>query len=178
MEKIRKKLRYAPYSKRFFAFCLDALLIVVIFYCIDLGFSALDNKNALFQLVHFLVIISVSVGFFTFFEASPCASTPGKLLLGLRVVNEEGRKNNFLSLLARNSVKIFTCIYLFMFTLHFDNINNFLYLAIFFSISTNAIWHDFMTVTGGERHKHMLVHDQIAKTEVIIFKKKRRRKLV
>lgn len=119
------------------------------------------------QIIHFGFITICATCSFTFFEYSFLQSTPGKLLFHLKVVNNNGRACSFKTLSIRNSIKIFTILYMFMFFLHFEEINNYLLMALFLSVSTNAIWHDFMTITGGEKHAHKLVHDQVANTFVV-----------
>jgi len=130
-------------------------------------FSNLDTHSLLAQIGYFLAVTFITILFLTAQEASPMRTTIGKLFFHLKVSKKDGTNPSLLHLLVRNSFKVFTCIYLFMFFFSFENINNYLYVALFLSVSTNAIWHNFMAIFGGEQSPNKLVHNEVAKTIVI-----------
>ena len=168
-----KHQQYAPYLSRSIAFMIDFLLLITIYFFAsrivlqnNLLFSQLPWQIGIFTttICSFVVLLSL-------LEISPLQSTFGKFLFRLKVVTYEGKLCSFRQALVRNSIKIFTSIYLFMIFFHFESVNNYLVVGIFLSISTNPVWHNFMTITGGEKHLHRLVHDEVARTMVIRVEK-------
>jgi uncharacterized RDD family membrane protein YckC len=130
-------------------------------------FSNLSTLSLPAQVGYFLMVSIITTLFLTAQEASSMQTTIGKLFFHFKVIKKDGTKPSFLCLLVRNALKVFTCIYLFMFFFSFDKVSNYLYVAIFLSVSTNAIWHNFMTIFGGDKSPNKLVHNEVADTLVV-----------
>lgn len=163
-------LNYASYKTRFFAFVIDFAILYIVLYFVNFLFSSFIGLRLVDQIIYFGFLCFVAVVILSLFEMSSLKSTPGKLLFKASVVDHFGNPCSYKKIISRNIVKIYTIIYFFLILFHFENTNNLFVFAIILSTSTNSIWHDLMTVLGGERHGHRLVHDQVAKTEVVYSK--------
>ena len=162
-----KQIPFASYRLRLYAFLLDAFLFGGVVMLLRLYLLPYKHEPFFLEMVQFLLIIGIFILYLTLFEVSSIHATLGKLFFRLAVVDIHGAYGTFTQILLRNIIKVFTVVYLFLFIFRFETINNSLLLAVFLSISTNPIWHNFMTITGGEKHIHKLVHDEVAKTTVI-----------
>ena len=94
--------------------------------------NKLPTKAWYEQLLLFFLVTFFLILFLTFQEHSKLQTTIGKYLFQLKVTRTDGSTCNFFQLFLRNSMKIFTCIYLFMFFFDFINVNNILLIALFF----------------------------------------------
>jgi uncharacterized RDD family membrane protein YckC len=162
------KKKYATYTLRFLASVIDLLIIFLLFKLSkDIFFGGQFTPGKEVSL--FLILLLFTVGLLSMFEYFFHA-TPGKLVFRLKVLRTNSRECTLRILLIRNAIKIFTLVYFFLFLFGFSNVNSILVLGIVLSVSTNAVWHDFMILTKVEDHNHELVHDEVARTTVIVQK--------
>jgi uncharacterized RDD family membrane protein YckC len=101
--------RYAGFGVRLIASCIDAFVLVVAYIAIALFFSGglndslegapLDGKG----IAAFVPAINMLVSFlyFVLFECSSYQATPGKMALGLKVIDTTARRISFARSLAR-----------------------------------------------------------------------------
>jgi uncharacterized RDD family membrane protein YckC len=156
------------YKTRFFGFLIDFLCMFLIYLMARVFLISDLNSLTLFEQVEYFLLVSfITTLFLTTQEASSMQTTIGKFFFHYKVVKTDGTKPSFLCLLVRNGIKVFTCIYLFMFFFSFEIISSYLYIAIFLSVSTNAIWHDFMTIFGNEQSPNKFIHNEVSHTLVI-----------
>ena len=109
---------YAGFWKRFAAFIIDSVILNIVNYTIMTVMGV--NPNTIPQdayatmgpaiLVKMLGAVGVTFiiyfGYFAAFEASSLMATPGKLALGIKVVDMNGQRLSFLHALGRNLGKI------------------------------------------------------------------------
>lgn len=108
---------FAGFWKRFFAFLIDcfilfvltmiayAILIVLSFFVLSSEYYSdiwLNGVSAFLYLFSFCLPIF----YWTLFEASSWQATPGKMLLGIKVCDEQGKPLKFAQSLGRNLGKI------------------------------------------------------------------------
>jgi uncharacterized RDD family membrane protein YckC len=95
----------AGFWKRFWALCLDGLVLSIPF---GLAIVALIFLLGIFGLV---LAPFVSIAYFTFFEGGPRGQTPGKAALGIRVVSRAtGAPIGYGTALGRQLARIFSAI--------------------------------------------------------------------
>ena len=113
---------YAGFWKRFLAFIIDNIILQAVMYTLMMLMglaNSLPQDNAAMSpevLIRTLILLaSFSVGgflitilYWAIFEASPLMATPGKLALGIKVVDMNGQRISFLKSLGRNLGKIIT----------------------------------------------------------------------
>lgn len=162
-----KNYRFASYKKRFLAFCIDFLCLSMVVSIFNSFHLFRQNKSLIFAIIYFLCINIFFWLILTILEWSPIHTSIGKGLLGLKVEMVGERKYSCKRMLLRNGLKVFTFSYITLLLLNLVEINNLFLIGVFLSVSTNAIWHDFLTVIGEEKHNHRLVHDEIVKTKVV-----------
>ncbi|MGB0679412.1 MAG: RDD family protein [Polyangiales bacterium] len=113
-EGVRLPLVLATLSERAFALCIDfgilfgsiiALLVGVLF-ALPGEHIATDTKNLLLAFT-LLALFFLRYGYFAFFEARFQGVTPGKRLLGLRVVSRDGGGLSLEAVVARNILRDF-----------------------------------------------------------------------
>ncbi|RPH92936.1 zinc-ribbon domain-containing protein [candidate division KSB1 bacterium] len=115
---------YAAFWRRFLAYVVDRLLlsipsgILAILFFIPSIMRFLSNccsiEGILFSVISFLfgwiwffiLIVTMHLLYFVWFESSHFQATPGKLLLGIIVTDIEGRRISFFRSLGRNLGKI------------------------------------------------------------------------
>ena len=103
-------LRIATASERAGAFLLDAIIIVVTVIALVIAAAVLlseldlDGWSIAWAAVG-LVVFLLRTFYFTFFEVSRKASTPGKRLVGLRVAARDGGRLTANAVLARNFMR-------------------------------------------------------------------------
>lgn len=90
----------AKLKTRFIAFFIDSLLILVIAYFYLKSSLRETDKITLFLSASFFSFL-----YGTLLDASPLKGTLGKFLLGLEVVNLQGKKINLSTSLYRNGIK-------------------------------------------------------------------------
>jgi uncharacterized RDD family membrane protein YckC len=104
-------MKFAGFWVRFVAFLIDTfVLLIIVKLPISLAFGQNTAAN--------LVISVIDALYFAIFESSSQQATPGKLALGLRVVDDEGNRISFIRALGRYLCKIVSgiilCIGFFM----------------------------------------------------------------
>src|SRR5262249_33989304 len=97
----------ASVGERAVAFGIDfalSQLILFLFVVAIVAMAAAVTSAHVFALL-FIGIFVIREGYFLFFEARLQGSTPGKRLLGLRVVSRDGARLSLESIIARNVLR-------------------------------------------------------------------------
>jgi len=115
---------YGGFWIRFVAYVIDAILLNVVFGVIGaiVGISMfpadpanMDPEVFISQMGSFqLVALVVTWLYFALMESSPRGATVGKMVLGLRVVDEQGNRISFLRATGRFFAKVVSSIILFI----------------------------------------------------------------
>lgn len=106
-EKVPFTYRVAGVGSRFLAWLLDGLLIMLLLFAGLMFSSVLDSyRPGLGQAVFFIWLFVLSGGYFLFFEWIWLGQTPGKRVLGIRVIQERGTRVSFFHSAVRNIVRI------------------------------------------------------------------------
>jgi len=94
---------YAGFWLRFVAFIVDLIAILVISFVVGfvLALAGLDFSDHTSNWIGFLIMVF----YHAFFESSASMGSPGKMLLGIVVMNESGSRLSFGMALARNALK-------------------------------------------------------------------------
>lgn len=97
----------ASVGERVIAFSIDVVFIVLILMVFLLiGFATtIIGTSALAFAAMILGVFVIREGYFLFFEARFQGSTPGKRLIGLRVVSRDGARLTMESIIARNVMR-------------------------------------------------------------------------
>ena len=107
-EGMEVRLRVAGPFLRFYAFLLDLLIIIasafVLLFVVTLLASGLGANIAMG--IFFLLWFTLAWFYPVFFEVSRKGATPGKMALGLRVVNEAGGTITMGTSMVRNFIRI------------------------------------------------------------------------
>lgn len=142
---MKEKLIFAGFWIRFIAYIIDFIIILLVFYLFGIISRAFNLSIAedfidilelpiIGTIILFLIFILYHSVFLTI-----KSTTPGKKILGLKVVNKDFDKNlTFIKSFVRSSISIFSILFPFIF----------LVIAI-------------------NKKKHEGIHDIIAKTYVI-----------
>ncbi len=125
-ERVRLEFALASIGNRFLAAAVDhfiqylAIFLVIFVVTIAIGLESLGSAasaNDLFQDVpNWLIAATIVIlfllfsGYFVFFEWLMDGQTPGKRLLKLRVIREDGRPITLWEAMARNLLRIFDAI--------------------------------------------------------------------
>ncbi len=142
---INKQYEFANFGLRFTALLLDSIILIfiwIIFIKKLIGFAeyVLGNiftKHFFITFYLYLIIAPIFlIAYRSFFE-SKLQGTPGKMILGIKVVNHNFNKISFEQAILRNVMKIFS---------------SFLYIG-------------YLIALGSE--KCLTLHDMVAKTYVV-----------
>lgn len=89
------------------AFMLDALmmLLILIVMTVSLAFTAISTKSELMTILWLLGFFVLRNGWFSLFEMGGRGATPGKRLMGLRVVARDGARLTGGAVIARNAMR-------------------------------------------------------------------------
>lgn len=162
-------IKVAANGERLMAFCLDFFLmiasIVVLYILLVLLFFSSTNISVGMTLVLFLAFIVRNM-YFVHFELAWQGRTPGKRLMGLRVINRNGGELTPSAIIARNltrEVEIFLPLSLYMSMGHTDNIWQELSLLG---------WAVCITMVPLFNKEHLRAGDIIAGTQVISIPKR------
>ncbi len=122
-ERVPLEFALASIGNRFLAVAIDhffqyLIMLVVAFVFIastsgisDLGeFAFFDEMSKWTIAILIILIFLIFIGYFVFFEWLWNGQTPGKRLLKLRVLREDGRPVTFWEALARNLLRIFDAL--------------------------------------------------------------------
>jgi len=105
-EKVPFTYRVAGMGSRFLAWLIDAALIILLLVAGDLVAGVLEMGRAgLGIAVFFIWMFALSWFYFTLFEWLWHGQTPGKWLLGIRVIHWQGTGLNFFHAMVRNVVR-------------------------------------------------------------------------
>ena len=109
-EGVDLQLELAGAGERATAFLIDATIIVVTLVVVTLvvGFADMgagDSGGAVLSIIWLLGFFVLRNGWFTLFELSGRGATPGKRLLGLRVVARDGARLTGGAVLVRNAMR-------------------------------------------------------------------------
>ena len=111
----RVELHYvlANIGNRFLAAIIDhliqALIIVTVFFGVSTmisGWGAFFSLGTWAAALMVLAVFTIVWGYFVFFEAFWNGQTPGKRLMGLRVIREDGRPVRFYEAFVRNILRV------------------------------------------------------------------------
>ena len=106
-EKVPFTYRVAGIGSRFLAWLVDAgLLVVILFIGLYLGNVVEIGRQGLGAAILLLFLFGVQFVYFTFFEWLWHGQTPGKQLIGIRVVSWQGTGISFLQSAARNILRM------------------------------------------------------------------------
>jgi uncharacterized RDD family membrane protein YckC len=167
---IKRDRIHATYTRRVFGFLIDFAVFSLFFPPVKSLLKSLpiDQGGLPYALLGFLLLNLFALLYLSIMESSPLHASIGKYCLGMKVVGDDGGPCPLVTALARNAVKLFSCAWPIAILFHFDTIREQLELAVLLSVTTNPVWHDFMAVTDGEKYQFRLVHDQIARTQVVL----------
>jgi uncharacterized RDD family membrane protein YckC len=98
-------MKFAGFWVRFLAFLIDTFILLII---VQLPLFLIFGRNMADVLTPFFDIL-----YFSIYESSSQQATPGKLALGLRVVDDQGNRISFVRAVARYLCKIVSAIILF-----------------------------------------------------------------
>lgn len=106
-EGVDLKLEIASAGSRFMALMIDLVLQVLILVAVTivLGLLAIGSGEGWVAIVWMLGFFLLRNFWFVMFELGPRAATPGKRLVGIRVVARDGGRLTVASVLARNLVR-------------------------------------------------------------------------
>jgi uncharacterized RDD family membrane protein YckC len=105
-EKVPFTYRVAGMGSRFLAWLIDALLILLLLVAGDLVAGVLEMGRAGLGIALFFIwLFALSWFYFTLFEWLWHGQTPGKWLLGIRVIHWQGTGLNFFHAMVRNVVR-------------------------------------------------------------------------
>ena len=96
---------YASFWKRFLAYVIDFLVLLLpstLLFLVISFFAPFLSGNFLFMMLIFAAIYWV---YFFLFESSQKQATPGKLALGIKVVNADGEKPSREQIALRSAIK-------------------------------------------------------------------------
>jgi uncharacterized RDD family membrane protein YckC len=106
-EKVPFSYRVAGLGSRFLAWLVDALAVVVLWLMGALAGTVLESRReGLGMAVLFLWAFVVSWGYFLLFEWLWQGQTPGKRLLGIRVIQWQGTAINFYQAAVRTILRV------------------------------------------------------------------------
>jgi uncharacterized RDD family membrane protein YckC len=106
-EKVPFTYRVAGIGARFLAWLLDALLIALLAFAGLMFCTVLDNyRPGLGQAAFFVWLFLLTWGYFLLFEWLWLGQTPGKRVLGIRVIQERGTRVSFFHSAVRNIIRI------------------------------------------------------------------------
>lgn len=87
------KVKYASFGKRLTAYALDNLILFLAVFLLSFSILLLDNPNEVdIEKLARAIGLFGGIGYFILFEASYKQATLGKQIMGLRVVDTEGKK--------------------------------------------------------------------------------------
>jgi len=100
-------LELAGAGARATAFMLDAAIMVttLIIMTLIIGFSAMAGRSELLQILWLIGFFVLRNGWFILFEMGGRGATPGKRILGLRVVARDGARLTGGAVVARNAMR-------------------------------------------------------------------------
>lgn len=89
-------MEYPPWWERLLAALIDGVILGVVAFIISAIFKTAGWNNAtayrILNLVAWLIITGLFVGYKLFFEAGSWHATPGKMVFGLKVVDDRGSR--------------------------------------------------------------------------------------
>ncbi|HYG47432.1 MAG TPA: RDD family protein [Allosphingosinicella sp.] len=106
-EGVDLQLELGSAGSRAAAFLLDALMILGILIAMTIGFglTALASKSEVMIILWLLGFFLLRNGWFSLFEMGGRGATPGKRLMGLRVVARDGARLTGGAVIARNAMR-------------------------------------------------------------------------
>lgn len=112
---------YASTRERILAYTIDLIIIIFavlfsMYFCSLIGLYTLGelfSMSSYWSIAWVMIAVVVQMLYFTFFEYVLCAS-PGKLLLKVKVVNEESSQCDFMGAFTRNIIRTLDLILLYI----------------------------------------------------------------
>jgi uncharacterized RDD family membrane protein YckC len=153
--------QYSPYRYRIYAFLIDYVLFIVLALVMKQLFV---NNDFLTKLFEFFIINLIFYTYLCLFEYSKFQATFGKRIFKIKITTDSGIKPSLKKICIRNFFKLYTVIWFSILIFNFEIITQNCWLALFFAVSTNPLWHDILIYIGGEHHRHHFIHDDVAKT--------------
>lgn len=104
---------YGGFWRRFFAFFIDIVVVVIILEILlrILGYPTESEANITFR-QNGLQNFAILTAYFVLMEISSLQGTIGKMVFGLKVTNENGKRISFLKSLIRNVSKLISSLIL------------------------------------------------------------------
>lgn len=122
-ERVQLAFSLASIGNRFLAVAIDhsiqylfTIIVAIVFLASTIGFTAMGEISGFEEIskwtIALLIILLflIFTGYFVFFEWLWNGQTPGKRLLKLRVLREDGRPITFWEALARNLLRLFDAV--------------------------------------------------------------------
>ena len=106
-EGVDLRLELGTAGARAGAFMLDAMmmLVILVVMTVTLAFTAINAKSELMTILWLLGFFVLRNGWFSLFEMGGRGATPGKRLMGLRVVARDGARLTGGAVIARNAMR-------------------------------------------------------------------------
>src|SRR5438128_2728302 len=109
-EHIRFEVRVAGPARRTLAYLVDLMLRAAIVFVAMIPFAFMgtdigDEFAATSQGILLLLLFVVEWGYYALFESIGNGQSPGKKMLGLRVIDQDGRPATFLAIVLRNLLR-------------------------------------------------------------------------
>ena len=106
-EGVDLRLELGTAGARAGAFLIDMLMMVVILvgFSLTMLLLAVAHRSEAFAILWFIGFFVLRNGWFTFFEMGTRGATPGKRLMGLRVVARDGARLTGAAVIARNAMR-------------------------------------------------------------------------
>ena len=96
--------KYAGLKMRFLAYSIDFIILIAINVFVDICIYGRYDSH--FNILILLIMMVLEIVYYTFFVASKRQATPGKMLLGLKFVDESGRRLTLSKALSRAVLKV------------------------------------------------------------------------
>jgi uncharacterized RDD family membrane protein YckC len=112
-ERVELHFILASVGNRFLAAALDHLIqavlltLIVLSFMAAAGFSYVSSLGVWAAALMILAAFTIYWGYFVFFEAIWSGQTPGKRVMKLRVIREDGRPVRFFEVFVRNLLRLF-----------------------------------------------------------------------
>jgi uncharacterized RDD family membrane protein YckC len=106
-EGVDLKLELAGAGARAVAFLIDAvfILLALVLLTIFVGYLAIASKAQILVILWLVGAFLLRNGWFSLFEMGPRSATPGKRLVGLRVIARDGARLTAGAVIARNAMR-------------------------------------------------------------------------
>lgn len=109
-------IEYAGFWKRLIAFVIDFILLGILYLLIGIVLASIigteDDQYNTFLAIFYTLSFIVFWLYYAIAESSSIQATPGKIVLGIKVTDTEGKRISFLRSTGRNFAKIISWLIL------------------------------------------------------------------